>query len=875
MTLYMPIFRSCTNQRTLVQLHAHLLVTGLHRDALASTKLIESYAKLGDTESAKLVFDAFPRPDAFMWGVLIKNYVRNHFFKEAILLYHEMLHQNINMISFIFPSLLRACSSLGNAGLGGKVHGRIIKSGFESDGIVGTALLSMYGERGNLDAARMIFDGMPMRDVVSWSSIISCYVQCDQAQEGLEMFKRMISEGLQPDTVTMLSVTQACTDLGFPILARSVHGYVVRRGMEKDESLENSLIVMYSKCCDFNSAEILFENAAHRNTVSYTAMISCYNQRACYLEALDIYFRMQESKVEPNSVTMVAVLSSCSRLGWLREGMSVHGFVIKRGIDPDFHLVGPAVIDMYASCGKTGYCQKVFDAIQDKDIVSWNALIAVYVQKGLPKEALRLFVELRMQGLFPDSFTLASSISACAGIGCSQLGSQMHGQIVKTGFESNEYVQNSLIDMFSKCGFVDTAYRIFSRIQWKSIITWNSMIGGFAQSGFSIEAIGLFDVMLSTGLKMDKVTFLSAIQAFSHLGYLEKGKWIHHKLIVCGLHKDSYVNTALMDMYSKCGDLQIARKIFNSMLERSVVSWSVMIGGYGMHGNIDSAISLFCQMIGSGIKPNEITFMNILSACSHAGRMEEGKFYFNLMKDFGIVPSLGHFTCMVDLLSRAGDLDRAYRFIRSMPVPANASIWGALLNGCRVHKRMDMIKSIERNILSIETDNSGYYALLSNVYAEGGKWDDFGKVRSTMKDKGVKKVPGYSMIEMHRRIFIFGVGDTSHPQTKEIYSFLKDLESLAEEQGYSFGRDTQMLDEHKGLRENNVKRHSELLAIAFGLINSSPGTILHISKNLRICKDCHTFSKFISKITGREIIMRDLNRFHHFMHGSCSCGDYW
>ncbi|KDP41266.1 hypothetical protein JCGZ_15673 [Jatropha curcas] len=278
---------------------------------------------------------------------------------------------------------------------------------------------------------------------------------------------------------------------------------------------------------------------------------------------------------------------------------------------------------------------------------------------------------------------------------------------------------------------------------------------------------------------MNEVTFLTAIQACSQIGHLEKGKWVHHKLITYGIKEDLYINTALVDMYAKCGDLLTAKEVFNSMPERSVVSWSVMIAGYGMHGDVDAAISLFSQMVQLGIKPNDITFMNILSACSHSGYVEGGKFYFNSMKHFGVEPNPEHFACMVDLLSRVGDLNEAYRIINSMPFPAEAGIWGALLNGCRIHRRTDMIRRIEEDLVDMKTDDTGYYTLLSNIYAEEGKWDESRKVRSVMKWIGLKKVPGYSIIELDKKVYRFGAGDISHWPIKEIYNFLENFQSLA------------------------------------------------------------------------------------------------
>ncbi|KAB2624489.1 pentatricopeptide repeat-containing protein [Pyrus ussuriensis x Pyrus communis] len=780
MTLYMPLFRSCTVLRTLTQLHAHLVVSGLHRDPQASTKLIESYAQMGSLQSSTDVFKTFPSPDSFMCGVLMKCFVWNHCFQEAILLYHEMLHRENWMNRFIFPSVLRACSGFGGLGVGGKVHGRIIKSGFDSDAVVETSLLGLYGELGSLGDARKVFDAMPVRDVVSWSSIISCSVENGEASEGLDLFRWMVFEGVELDSVTMLCVAEACGELALLREARSVHGHVVRRGIKTDGPLDNSLISMYSKCGDLQSAKTIFGSVSHWDTASWTAMISCYNQTGSFSEALDAFVEMQESKVEPNSVTLMCVLRSCIRLGLHREGSSVHCFAIRNGVDPDLDFLGSALFELYSEIGGLSYCQKVINTIGGRNVVSWNTIISGYCQKGLLREALVLFMQMQTQGLMPDSFSMSSALSACGKVGSLELGHQIHGHIIKRGY-LDEFVLNSLIDMYSKCGFVDSAYMIFDKVKHLGIVTWNAMISGFSQNGNPVMAISLFDEMFLNCHEINEVTILSIIQACSELGYLEKGKWVHHKLITLGIRKDLFTDTALTDMYAKCGDLRSAQGVFDMMEERSVVSWSVMIAGYGMHGRSNAATSLFDQMVETGVQPNEIIFMNILSACSHAGAVEKGRFYFRSMRDFGIEPTAEHFACIVDLLSRAGDLNGAYETIKSMPTPVDASIWGALLNGCRIHQRMDMIESIKRDVLDISTDDTGYYTLFSNIYAEGGNWDEFGNVRLMMKGIGLRKVPGYSIIELDKQVHRFGAGDTPLPQMKEVYSFLEKFQSLTRE----------------------------------------------------------------------------------------------
>ncbi|KAM6588958.1 putative pentatricopeptide repeat-containing protein At1g69350, mitochondrial [Cannabis sativa] len=781
MSLYMPLFRSCTTIRTLVQLHAHLFVSGLHKDPQASTKLIQSYAQMGSLQSSKQVFQTFPNPDFFMWGVLIKCYVWNHLFKEAIALYHKMLYLRIHVNRFIFPSVLRAFSSFGDVDCGGKLHGRAIKCGFDNDGIVQTSLLLMYGDFGCLDNARKVFDAMSVRDLVAWSAMIESCVENGMANEALDLFCWMVFEGVNPDSVTMLSVVDACGDLRSSRLVKSVHGYIVRRNMKTDGSLDSSLITMYGKCGDLHGAEILFRNVTHPTTSSWTAMLSCYNQSGCFYKAIDIFVKMQLMIVEPNSVTMMSVLRSCANLGLLKEGKSIHCFAIRKAVD--FDILKPTLLELYADCRRLSDCEKILLTTGEKNIVQWNTLISILARKGLLEEALLVFKQMITEGLMPDSYSLASSLSACGNVGQLHLGHQIHSHILKRSY-FDEFVQNSLIDMYCKCGIMDSSYKVFDKLKQKSVVAWNCMICGFSQNGYSYEAISLFDQMYFDRLQMNEVTFLLVIQACSESGYLEKGKWLHHKLITCGMNQDTYIGTALTDMYAKCGDLKTARRVFDSISERSIVSWSVMIAGYGMHGEINEAITLFDQMMESGIKPNDVTFMNVLSACSHAGSVEQGKLYFKMMKNFGIEPNTEHFACMVDLMSRAGDLYGAYGVIKSMPVFVEASIWSSLLNGCRIHQRMDMLNNIQKDISDISSDDPGYYTLLSNIYAEEGNWDEFGKVRSRMKHIGLKKIPGYSTIELENRTYRFGAGDVPHPDIKEICSFLDNFKCLAQGQDF-------------------------------------------------------------------------------------------
>lgn len=343
-----------------------------------------------------------------------------------------------------------------------------------------------------------------------------------------------------------------------------------------------------------------------------------------------------------------------------------------------------------------------------------------------------------------------------------------------------------------------------------------------------------------------------------------------------GLEENVYVGTSVVDMYSKCGRVEMARKAFHRIKEKNILSWSAMIAGYGMHGHGQEALEVFNEMRRLGLKPNYITFVSVLAACSHAGLLNEGRHWYNAMrKEFGIEPGIEHYGCMVDLLGRAGCLDEAYGLIREMRVKPDAAMWGALLSACRIHKNVKLAEIASDRLFELDATNSGYYVLLSNIYAEAGMWKDVERMRVLVKTRGVEKPPGYSSVEVKGNTHLFYVGDKRHPQHKEIYAYLDKLLERMQEAGYAPNTGSVLHDLDEEEKESMLRIHSEKLAVAFALMNSAQGSVIHVIKNLRVCTDCHTAIKIITKLTGREIVVRDIKRFHHFKDGLCSCGDYW
>eukprot|EP01018_Ginkgo_biloba_P007475 Gb_18859 [translate_table: standard] len=627
-------------------------------------------------------------------------------------------------------------------------------------------------------------------------------------------------------------------------------------------------------------------------------------------ETRGILLDLDEKGISVVSNTYASLLQECANMKALTEGKQLHADMLRKGIELNVFL-GAKLVSMYANSGSFGNALKVFDKISTCSVFAWNAMIRGYVTHGHCEEALNIYYQMKREGLSPDKFTFPSVIKACSGLKALEQGREIHRYITSSGFESDLFVGSALIDMYAKCGVMESARDVFDKMSrrdvvlWTAmiagyaqngsldkalqlfrhmqaanvkpnVVTWNAVIGGYAQNGHANEALEQFRQMQLAGVKLDVVTISSILPACAHLAVLQQGKEIHDFTIRRGLDSDVFVVSALIDMYAKCGNIECARRLFDQMPRRDVVSWNAMIVGYGMHGYGEDALTLFNQMQQANMKPNRVTFINVLSACSHAGLVDEGCQYFHSMsRDYDITPRLEHYACMVDLLGRAGHLEEANDFIKNMPIEPDADLWGALLGACKIHRNIDLGESVAEQIFQLEPEDAGYYVMLSNIYAEAGRWDGVAKVRALMKDRGLKKTAGRSWIEVKNKVHEFVVGDKSHPQSGKIYAMLERLGVQMEAAGYVPETRFVLHDVEEKEKAGVLRGHSERLAIAFGLINSCPGTPIRITKNLRVCGDCHHATKFISTIVKREIIVRDKNRFHHFKDGLCSCGDYW
>ena len=573
---------------------------------------------------------------------------------------------------------------------------------------------------------------------------------------------------------------------------------------------------------------------------------------------------------------LISLIKSCFKKTQL---LQIHAHIIRTSVIRE-HFICLQFLSRVALSPfhDMGYSSRIFSQIMNPSGSQFNVMIRAYSMSGSPEEGFYLYREMRRRGVPPNPLSSSFVIKSCTKISSLMGGLQIHGRILRDGHESDSVLLTTLMDLYSCCEKFEEACKVFDDIPHRDTVSWNVLISCCIRNRRTRDALGLFDTMQRTadGFEPDDVTCLLLLQACANLGALEFGERIH-----CYIEENGYggalnLCNSLIAMYSRCGRLEKACSVFKRMDERNVVSWSAMISGFAMHGYGREAIEAFEQMQQLGVSPDDQTLTGVLSACSHCGLVDEGWMFFDRMyKVFGIKPNIHHYGCMVDLLGRAGFLDHAYQLITLMGIRPDSTIWRTLLGACRIHRHATLGERVIGHLIELKAQEAGDYVLLLNIYSSVGNWDKVAELRKFMKEKGIQTSPGCSTIELKGKVHEFVVDDFSHPRTDEIYEMLDEIGKQLKIAGYvaELSSELHNLDaEEKGYR---LSYHSEKLAIAFGVLATPPGTTIRVSKNLRICVDCHNFAKILSDVYNRDVVIRDRTRFHHFREGRCSCNGYW
>ncbi|XP_065861074.1 pentatricopeptide repeat-containing protein At3g63370, chloroplastic [Euphorbia lathyris] len=877
---YARLLEFCGSQKARLegqQIHAQIIKShDVQNSVFLNTKLVSMYGLCGSLFDAHRVFDKMCERTIFTWNSMIASYVSNEKPLEALEMYRKMRNLGVTFDSFTFPYLIKACARVDCLHRGAEIHGLAIKYGYDSVVFVANSLVSMYAKCNDLNGAWKLFEKMNERNnVVSWNSMISAYSRSGHCTEALGLFREMQKAAVATNSYTLVAALQACEDSTFVKLGMEIHAFILKSRGFSDIYVANALIAMYVRFCKMAEAAILFDKFDVKDIVTWNSMLTGCIQNGLYNEALHFFHDLQDSGLQPDQVSLISLLAATGRLGNLLNGKEIHAYAIKNGFSSSV-LVGNTLVDMYAKCCYMSYAGRVFDKMPNKDFISWTTVIAGYAQNNSHMEAIELLREVQMEGMNVDAMMLGSILLACRRLKCMAQVKEIHGYILRRGL-SDRVLQNTIVDVYGECGNVDYAARMFELIEIKDLVSWTSMISSYVRNGLANEALQVFYSMKETDVGLDSVTLISILSAVASLSILKKGKEIHGFIIRKRFMLEGCLSNALLDMYARCGSLENACKIFTYTEIRSLISWTAMINAYGMHGCGELAIELFRKMEDQRLIPDHITFLALLYACSHSGLVDEGKRILKTMKyKYDLEPWLHHYTCLVDLLGRKNRLEEAYEFVKSMEIEPTAEVWCALLGACRVHSNKKVGEIAAKKLLELDIHNPGNYVLVSNVFAAGSRWKDVEQVRMRMKRHGLKKNPGCSWIEVGNRVHSFLARDKCHPESDRIYQKLAEItEKLKKEGGYVAQTKLVLHNIEEEKKIEVLYGHSERLAIAYGLLSSAEPSPIRITKNLRICGDCHTFCRLVSESYQRKLIVRDASRFHHFEDGACSCGDFW
>ncbi|KAL5750305.1 hypothetical protein ACOSP7_024908 [Xanthoceras sorbifolium] len=668
------------------------------------------------------------------------------------------------------------------------------------------------------------------------------------------------------DRRSVIDVLRFCSNEGCLELGRRYHGLIIKSGFGVDQFVGTSLVDMYAKCGDMGSAVMLINRMPYLDVASCNCLISGCAKNGLFDEAFSFFMMFDGIDIGPNHYTYTIMLAVCGSLLAIEEGKQLHAQIVKMQYISDT-AAGNALLTMYSKCGMMQDAESLFKGLVQRNVVSWTAIINGFKQHRDFEKALRLFCLMSEDGIDPNEYTFSIALASCASMKNLDIGRMFHAQVLKKGLALGDYVGTTIVDFYSGLGEAGDAGKQLKEMgKFASSASWNAHIAGFVHNEKAEEAIEVFADMVKNDEACDEFTYSMILKACSSLPSLVTCEQIHSRVIKAKFVSNMHVGSSLIDAYNKCGSVEDAERVFTQKSSADVVSWNSMIKAYSQNGHPTKALALFQKMIEGGIMPTNSTFLAVLSACSHSGMVQEGqKLFESMVRDYNILPEETHYSCVVDLLGRAGQLENALDFIKNLPVKPTAPVWRPLLAACRCHNNLQMAEFIAKQILELDPNDATVYVTLSNMYTEAGQYTDAEKQRKLMTVKDVAKEPGCSWIEINNRIYRFFSHDKSCSESPRVYQKLKQIVQQIEKRGYTLSA-----------KEDNVALyHSEKLAVGFGLINLPAGKRIRVFKNLRVCPDCHSFLKYLSTIVDKEIVLRDNYRFHHFKQGCCSCGDFW
>ncbi|XP_047311157.1 pentatricopeptide repeat-containing protein At1g18485 [Impatiens glandulifera] len=773
------LLKACVQQKDIVagrKLHEIVKESDeLRDDAILNAAIITMYSTCGYSSESFTLFDEMQTKRLCHWNAMLSAFTRNRLWFDAIALFIELFTlTDYKPDNFTLPCVIKACGEILGLGIGQAVHGISIKMGLVSDTFVANALITMYRRFRLVDDAVKVFEFMPERNLVSLNSFLCLLSDIGSIDECFHVLTVILmgEERLIPDVTTTITILSVCSEKREVELGKMVHSLAVKLGLSDELVVINALINMYSKCESLSEAQMLFDkNSSNRSIVSWNSLIGGYANNGDYLGFCFSLLRRMETELEleeVDEITILNILPACLEKKELSCVKELHGYSIRNGLLQKNEFLANAFVSAYARCDSLKSAENTFHyQMETKTVNSWNALIHCYAQNGEPLLALNTF---RKMNLNHDQFTISSLLFALSSCKYLQPGKEIHGHVLRNWLKPDPFIMNSLLSFYFHCGKTLSARAVFDSIVEKSSISWNTVVSGYTQNGNPIEALALFREMLSIGVKPSDVSIKALLGACSKLSSLKLGKQIHCFALKAwlGLTEGTLVVPSLLDMYAKSGSIELAETIFHQTKYKDVVLCNVLISGYGNHGRGKEATEIFEEMTKWGLKPDGFTFMGVLIACNHAGMVEEGLEYFRRMKTehhHEITAKLEHYACVVDMLGRAGRFEDATMIVSEMPMDPDVGMWSSIVSSCRKYGELELGKVVAGKLLesSICEEEAGNYALVCDLLAECGMWDDVRKVRRRMDELGIQKDKGESLIEIGSQLCSFVVGDNMSP----------------------------------------------------------------------------------------------------------------
>ncbi|KAK8941594.1 Pentatricopeptide repeat-containing protein [Platanthera guangdongensis] len=706
--------------------------------------ILDLFSKGGSFHNALDVFLYTYIDNVVCWNAIISGAVRNGETLIALKLFHQMVEGFCIPNGFTFSSVLSASAAIRELDVGRGLHAWVVKLNEQHDIFVGTSIVDLYAKCGDMDAAVKVFSSMPVRNVVSWTTLISGFAQKEDGISALNFFVEMMRSDMDINVYTITSVLFSCGKCFLASMSYQIHCWILKSGLYGDPVSHDALISTYGRIGDVQMSEKVFEDGGTTMHLSnWSAMISSLIQNQDFGRSVELFLRMMREDLKPDKSCISSILSI---VDFVSFGEQLHTHIVKIGLVDDL-LVCSSLFTMYSKCGSIGESYELFRQMPEKDRVAWTSMISGFASHGDSNEAFQCLREMILEGIEPDDMTLSGALAACNIQKDLEKGKEIHGFSFRHGLNGDTHFGSSLISMYSRCNCIKSARRVFAHSECKDQILWSSLISGYSSNNKSEETVFNFHQMARTGLEIDPITSSSVLGACAQLYRPVLGRQLHGHAIKAGSILHSSVASALITLYSKCGIISESQKLFDGVQNPDLVTWTAMIEGYTQHGRAKEALETFDMMKNNGTEPDCITFVSILSACSHNGLVDEGFSYFkSMINDYGIEPEMRHYSCLVDLLGRAGRLKEAVDLINGMLTEPGLMVWSTLLGACRVYGDGEVGGISKKKVLEFETHDTGAHITASNMSADMGDWEQVMQIRSSMKGFGMKKEPGWSAL---------------------------------------------------------------------------------------------------------------------------------